>query len=100
MRSDEWAQSHEVQAIKGQSGEFGKRVEKVRVLIWAETSGGGAALWKRIFIRKFLGYSFLKRKGGFLRRTATRSLERLKDKLRESTDSSTVGWATSGWPRP
>ena len=35
--------------------------------------------------RKFLGYSFLKRKGLFLRRIASRSLERLKDKLRDLT---------------
>ena len=32
--------------------------------------------------RKFLGYSFLKRKGEILRRVAERSLERLKDKVR------------------
>ena len=36
MRSDEWAQYHEVQAIKGQSGKFGKRAEKVMVLIWGD----------------------------------------------------------------
>jgi RNA-directed DNA polymerase len=39
--------------------------------------------------RKFLGYSFLKRKGVFLRRVATRSLERLKDKLRALTRRTT-----------
>jgi RNA-directed DNA polymerase len=39
--------------------------------------------------RKFLGYSFLKRKGGFLRRVAARSLERLKNKLRVLTRRTT-----------
>jgi RNA-directed DNA polymerase len=39
--------------------------------------------------RKFLGYSFLKRKGVFLRRVATRSLERLKDKIRALTRRTT-----------
>ncbi len=39
--------------------------------------------------RKFLGYSFLKRKSGFLRRVAARSLERLKDQLRALTRRTT-----------
>jgi RNA-directed DNA polymerase len=39
--------------------------------------------------RKFLGYSFLKRKGVFLRRVAARSLERLKDKIRALTRRTT-----------
>lgn len=39
--------------------------------------------------RKFLGYSFLKRKGVFLRRVAARSLERLKDKIRVLTRRTT-----------
>jgi group II intron reverse transcriptase/maturase len=38
VRSDEWAQYHEVQAIKGQSGKFGKRAGKVIVLIWGDLS--------------------------------------------------------------
>ena len=42
MRSDEWAQYHEVQAIKGQSGKFGKRAEKVMVLIWGDLFAGRA----------------------------------------------------------
>ena len=36
MRPDEWAMYHEVQAIKGQSGKFGKRAGKVIVLIWGD----------------------------------------------------------------
>ena len=40
MRSDEWAQYHEVQAIKGQSGKFGKRAEKVISLIWGDLFAG------------------------------------------------------------
>jgi RNA-directed DNA polymerase len=43
----------------------------------------------RATARKFLGYSFLKRKGVFLRRVAARSLERLKDKLRVLTRRTT-----------
>ena len=43
----------------------------------------------RATARKFLGYSFLKRKGVFLRRVAARSLERLKDKLRILTRRTT-----------
>jgi RNA-directed DNA polymerase len=39
--------------------------------------------------RKFLGYSFWKWKGVFRRRVATRSLERLKDKLRDLTSRTT-----------
>jgi len=31
---------HEVQAIKGQSGKFGKRAGKVNVLIWGDLSLG------------------------------------------------------------
>jgi hypothetical protein len=38
VRSDEWATYHEVQAIKGQSGKFGKRARKVIVLIWGDLS--------------------------------------------------------------
>jgi hypothetical protein len=38
VRSDEWAQYHEVQVIKGQSGKFGKRAGKVTVLIWGDLS--------------------------------------------------------------
>jgi len=40
VRSDEWAMYHEVQVIKGQSGKFGKRAEKVNVLIWGDLSLG------------------------------------------------------------
>jgi hypothetical protein len=40
VRSDEWARYHEVQAIKEQSGKFGKRAEKVMVLIWGDLSPG------------------------------------------------------------
>jgi group II intron reverse transcriptase/maturase len=43
----------------------------------------------RATARKFLGYSFLKRKGAVLRRVAARSLERLKDKLRLLTRRTT-----------
>ncbi len=43
MRSDEWATDHEVQVIKGQSGKFGKRAEKVMVLIWGDLWSGGAS---------------------------------------------------------
>jgi len=43
----------------------------------------------RATARKFLGYSFLKWKGLFRRRIATRSLERLKDKLRDLTRRTT-----------
>ncbi len=43
----------------------------------------------RATTRKFLGYSFLKWKGVFRRRIATRSLERLKDKLRDRTRRTT-----------
>jgi hypothetical protein len=43
----------------------------------------------RATTRKFLGYSFLKRKGLFLCRVATRSLERLKDKVRTLTRRTT-----------
>jgi group II intron reverse transcriptase/maturase len=43
----------------------------------------------RATARKFLGYSFLKGKGIFRRRVATRSLERLKDKLRDLTSRTT-----------
>lgn len=43
----------------------------------------------RATTRKFLGYSFLKRKGVFLRRIATRSLERLKAKVRVLTRRTT-----------
>jgi len=43
----------------------------------------------RATARKFLGYSFLKRKGVFLRRVAARSLERVKDKLRDLTRRTT-----------
>jgi RNA-directed DNA polymerase len=39
--------------------------------------------------RKFPGYSFLKWEGLFRRRVATRSLERLKDKLRDFTRRTT-----------
>ncbi len=39
----------------------------------------------RATTRKVLGYSFLKRKGIFLRRIAARSLERLKDQIRALT---------------
>jgi len=57
--------------------------------------------------RKFLGYSFLKRKGVFIRRVTARSLERLKDKLRALTPRTTgepfpqlitrVNRLVSGW---
>jgi RNA-directed DNA polymerase len=43
----------------------------------------------RATARKFLGYGFLKWKGVFRRRVATRSLERLKDKLRALTRRTT-----------
>lgn len=43
----------------------------------------------RATTRKFLGYSFLKWKGLFRRRVAGRSLERLKDKLRDLTRRTT-----------
>jgi group II intron reverse transcriptase/maturase len=43
----------------------------------------------RATVRKFLGYSFLKRKGVFLRRVAARSVERVKDKLRDLTRRTT-----------
>jgi len=43
----------------------------------------------RATARKFLGYSFLKRKGVFLRRVAARSLERFKDKIRVLTHRTT-----------
>ena len=43
MRSDEWATYHEVPVIKGQSGKFGKRAEKVMVLIWGDLWSSGAS---------------------------------------------------------
>jgi len=45
----------------------------------------------RATTRKLLGYSFLKRKGRVLRRVASRSLERLKDKLRVLTRRTSSG---------
>ena len=43
MRPDEWAQCHEIQAIKGQRRKSGGCAGKVNVSIWGDLESGGAS---------------------------------------------------------